>query len=179
MLVVVLNDWVTETKETPWASNVSTNLAKSARGQPIDLIDDDHVDPSRLHVNEQLLERWPLHRPTGEAAVVVTIPNQSPALVCLALDVGLACFPLGVEGIEVLFDPLVGRDARIDRVSTSPARRVRTMSWWRCEGRRSPAAPGFDEKFDRPRLGRAIGNRPAHRGPARGESAGPKTPVST
>ena len=26
-------------------------------GQAIDLIDDDHVDPSRLHVNEQLLER--------------------------------------------------------------------------------------------------------------------------
>jgi hypothetical protein len=29
MLVVVLNDWVTDTKETPWASNVSTSLAKS------------------------------------------------------------------------------------------------------------------------------------------------------
>src|ERR1700686_1569383 len=26
ILVVVLKDWVTETKETPWASNVSTNL---------------------------------------------------------------------------------------------------------------------------------------------------------
>ena len=57
MLVVVLNDWVTETKETPWASNVSTNFAKSARsGQPIDLIDDDHVDPSRLHIDEQFLQ---------------------------------------------------------------------------------------------------------------------------
>jgi hypothetical protein len=30
MLVVVLKDWVTETNETPWASNVSTSLAKSA-----------------------------------------------------------------------------------------------------------------------------------------------------
>ena len=29
MLVVVLNDWVTETKATPWASNSSTSLAKS------------------------------------------------------------------------------------------------------------------------------------------------------
>src|SRR5258705_8946882 len=28
--VVVLNCWVTETNETPWASNSSTNLAKSA-----------------------------------------------------------------------------------------------------------------------------------------------------
>jgi hypothetical protein len=83
-------------------------------GQAIDLIDDNHVDPSRLHVNEQLLERWPFHRPAGEAAVVVTIPNQSPALMRLALDVGLACLPLGVEGVEVLFEPLLGRDARID-----------------------------------------------------------------
>src|ERR1700733_3438847 len=83
-------------------------------GQPIDLIDDDHVDPSRLHVDEQLLERWPLHRPAGEAAVVVTIPNQPPALMRLALDVGLARLPLGVEGIEILLKPLLGRDARID-----------------------------------------------------------------
>jgi hypothetical protein len=30
MLVVVLKDWVTETKETLWASNSSTSLAKSA-----------------------------------------------------------------------------------------------------------------------------------------------------
>ncbi len=28
--VVVLNCWVTETNETPWASNSSTSLAKSA-----------------------------------------------------------------------------------------------------------------------------------------------------
>jgi hypothetical protein len=30
MEVVVLNCWVTETKDTPWASNSSTSLAKSA-----------------------------------------------------------------------------------------------------------------------------------------------------
>ena len=30
MLVVVLKAWVTETNETPWASNSSTSLAKSA-----------------------------------------------------------------------------------------------------------------------------------------------------
>ena len=30
MLVVVLNDWVIETKLTPAASNVSTSLAKSS-----------------------------------------------------------------------------------------------------------------------------------------------------
>ena len=53
MLVVVLNEWVTETKETPWASNVSTRLRKSASdaGQPIELIDDDHIDPSRSSIS--------------------------------------------------------------------------------------------------------------------------------
>ena len=69
-------------------------------GQPIDLIDDNHVDPSRLDVDEQLLQRRPIHRPAGEAAVVVTIPNQSPALVRLALDVGLARLSLGIEGVK-------------------------------------------------------------------------------
>ena len=83
-------------------------------GQPIDLVDDDHVDLFRLHVNEQLLQSRPIHRPAGKAAVIVTIPNESPTLMCLALDVGLACFPLGVEGIEILFKSLLGRDARVD-----------------------------------------------------------------
>jgi hypothetical protein len=58
-------------------------------GQPIDLIDDDHVDPSRLHIDEQLLERWPLHRPAREAAVIVTVTDQTPSLMRLALYVGL------------------------------------------------------------------------------------------
>jgi hypothetical protein len=48
------------------------------------------------------LSRRPNHRAAGIAAVVVTISNQSPALV-LALDVALARLPLGVEGVEVLF----------------------------------------------------------------------------
>jgi hypothetical protein len=30
MLVVVLNDWVTDTKDTAWASKISISLAKSA-----------------------------------------------------------------------------------------------------------------------------------------------------
>jgi hypothetical protein len=57
--------------------------------QPIDLIDDDHVDPSGLNVGKQFMQRRPVHRPAGIAAVVVVIPDQSPALMGLALDVGL------------------------------------------------------------------------------------------
>ena len=35
----------------------------------------------------------------------------------LALDVGLGRLTLSVEGIEVLLEPLVGRDARVDCTS--------------------------------------------------------------
>ena len=77
-------------------------------GQAIDLIDDDHVDPSGLHIGQELLQRRPVHRPAGEAAVIITVMDQPPALVRLALDICFARLPLGVEGIEVLFEPLVG-----------------------------------------------------------------------
>jgi hypothetical protein len=30
-------------------------------GQPIDFIDDDHVDPSCRHIDEQPLQRGPIH----------------------------------------------------------------------------------------------------------------------
>ena len=45
-------------------------------GQPIDLIDDDDVDPSCLNIGEQLLQRWPIHRTAGKAAVVVVIRSS-------------------------------------------------------------------------------------------------------
>src|SRR6516225_10204452 len=35
----------------------------------------------------------------------------------LALDIGLRRLPLGVEGVEVLFKPLVGRDPGVDRAA--------------------------------------------------------------
>ena len=86
----------------------------------IDLIDDDDVDPSGLHIDEQFLQSRPIHRAAGKAAIVITIPDQSPALVSLALDVGLGRLTLSVERIEVLLEPLVGRDARVDRTSQAP-----------------------------------------------------------
>src|SRR6266566_8005887 len=50
--VVVLNCCVTDTKEAPLASRISTILAKSASGagQPVDLVDNDGVDPPRREV---------------------------------------------------------------------------------------------------------------------------------
>jgi hypothetical protein len=43
----------------------------------------------------------------GADDVSSPIPNQPPALMRLALDVGLARLPLGVEGIEILLKPLL------------------------------------------------------------------------
>jgi len=76
--------------------------------QPIDFIDDDHVDTPGLNVSKQFLQRRRLHRSAGIAAVDIVIPDQPPALMRLTLDVGLRGLPLGVEGVEVLFEPLVG-----------------------------------------------------------------------
>src|SRR5208337_3181244 len=85
--------------------------------QPINLIDDDDVDPSGPHIDEQFLQSRPIHRAAGKAAIVITLPDQPPALVSLALDVGLGRLTLSVEGVEVLLKSLVGRDARVDCTS--------------------------------------------------------------
>ena len=66
------------------------------------------------------LQCRPIHRAAGIAANVITVPDAPQALVSLALDVGLGRLALSVEGIEVLLEPLVGRDARVDRTSEAP-----------------------------------------------------------
>ena len=86
-------------------------------GQPVDLVDHDHVDPAFLDIGEQLLQGGPLHRAAGEAAVVIAIAQKRPAFVRLAPDKSLRCLALVVEGVEVLFEPGVGGDAGIDRAA--------------------------------------------------------------
>ncbi len=51
--------------------------------------------------------------------IVVTSPSspQSPAFVGLAFDVGFRCFPLVVEGVELLLQTMVSRDASVDRAA--------------------------------------------------------------
>ena len=65
--------------------------------QPVDLVDDDHVDAAALDVAQQPLQARALHGAAGEAAVVVAIGNEQPALVLLALDVGERRLALGIE----------------------------------------------------------------------------------
>src|SRR5579864_8722455 len=63
---------------------------------------------------EQLLERRALHARARDPTVIVTSLDQPPPLARLALDERLARLALGVEGIEVLLQPLLGRLAGIN-----------------------------------------------------------------
>ena len=126
MLVVVLNAWVTDTKETLLRVEHLDDLGEVGEraGQPVDLVDDHDVDLAGRDVGEQPLQRRPLHVAAGEAAVVVALRRGLPALVLLAADVGLAGLPLGVEGVELLLEPLLGRLAGVDRAADAAAARA-------------------------------------------------------
>src|SRR5690348_6356199 len=86
-------------------------------GQPVDLVDDDGIDPPRRDVREQLVQSGPVHRRAGEPAVIIRRAQAHPALVPLAVDEGLARFALRLQRIELLFEPLLGRFAGVNRTT--------------------------------------------------------------
>jgi hypothetical protein len=92
MLELVLKDWVTDTKETRWASNSSMSLAKSAsdRVSRSTLYTSTNVDLARAHFGQELLQRRAVERGTGECAIVVAAGDQPPAFVRLALYIAQA-----------------------------------------------------------------------------------------
>ena len=94
-------------------------------GQPVDLVDNDDLNLPGLDVLQKPLEGRPLHRPAGQAAVVVHVGKCNPAGMTLAYDIGLARLPLGVERIEFLIEALVGRFSGVDRAGGRSARLAR------------------------------------------------------
>src|ERR1017187_422018 len=78
-----------------------------AASEPIHFINNDDVELAGLNVFEQPFQGWSLHASAGVSAVVVTGWQSAPAFLSLAHDEGLASFPLGVEGIEGLFETFV------------------------------------------------------------------------
>src|SRR6266436_6517213 len=90
-------------------------------GQPVDLIDDDDVDPASLDVSEQALQSRSLHVATREPAIVVAGPRRCPALMALAADVGLAGFALRLNRVELLLRPFLRGFAGVDSAAL-PAR---------------------------------------------------------
>jgi hypothetical protein len=83
-------------------------------GQPVHLVDDDDIDLPAAEVAKQLLQGRAVQRGPGQSAIIVPCPDQPPALVGLALDIGLASLSLCVERIELEVEIMFGRFAGVD-----------------------------------------------------------------
>src|SRR5712675_3307893 len=58
-------------------------------GQPVDLIDHDHIDLAGPYVTKKLLQSWAVDIAAGKSPVSVFASDQDPAGMRLAADVGL------------------------------------------------------------------------------------------
>jgi len=85
--------------------------------EPVDLVDDDAIHPTRLHVLHQALQRRTIEMPARDAAIIVAFPDRHPAFMALAGNVGLASFMLRIERVEVLLEPLLARLPCVDGAS--------------------------------------------------------------
>ena len=85
--------------------------------ETVDLVDHDHIDQPVLDILHQPLQAGPLQRAARQAAVVILIADQHPALGALAGHERLAGLALGVERVELLLQPFLGRFARVDRAA--------------------------------------------------------------
>src|SRR6266542_6078003 len=86
-------------------------------GEPVDLVDHYDIDLSGPDIREQGLQGGAVEGGAREAAIIVVVGNEPPALVGLALDVGLAGLPLGVERVEFEIKIMLGRLASVDRAA--------------------------------------------------------------
>ena len=85
--------------------------------QPVDLVDDDDIDPSRANVIQQPCQGRPVYGTARKATIVITISDQLPAFVSLTPDIGLRRFSLIVERVKPLFQSILGRDTSINRAA--------------------------------------------------------------
>ena len=86
-------------------------------GQPVDLVDDDAVDPAGLDVGEQALQRRALQRGAADTRRRRSGLDERASPLALALDVGLAGRALGVEGVELLLQALLAGFPGVDRAA--------------------------------------------------------------
>ena len=66
-------------------------------GQPVDLVDDDDVDPAGGDIGQQPLQGRALERAARQAAIVIDVGQRGPAFAGLAQDVGGTRLALGIE----------------------------------------------------------------------------------
>src|SRR5215211_5200659 len=89
--------------------------------QPVDLVHHHEVDPAGPNIAQQGLERRPFQRGPGEAAVIIVIWDEPPALLRLAVDVSLTGPALGIERVERKVEVMLGRLAGINGAATKLA----------------------------------------------------------
>ena len=77
-------------------------------GQAINLIDNDRIDEPRIYVGQKPLQRGTVEIAAGIGWIVIKGGDDDPALMPLALDIGLTSFALRIEGVELLLKPLFG-----------------------------------------------------------------------
>jgi hypothetical protein len=94
-------------------------------GEAVHLVDHDRIDPVAPDVPEKPLQARPLHGGAREAAIVVGRLDEPPALMALTPDIGLAGLALGLEGVEILLQPLLGGLAGVDGATADPRARHR------------------------------------------------------
>src|ERR1700693_5471158 len=87
-------------------------------GQPVDLVDHDDVDLAATDMVQQLLEGWAVQGGAEQPAIIIPRPDQPPALVGLALDVGLAGLALGIQRVELEVEIMLGGFAGVDRTAS-------------------------------------------------------------
>ena len=104
-------------------------------GEAVHLVDDDHIHAAVPHSLEQKLQGRAVERSARESSVIEPVGHERPALVGLALDIGLAGLALRVERVEGKIEIMLGRLARVDGAA----------QWFRAHefhGRGSAAWPG-------------------------------------
>jgi hypothetical protein len=91
-------------------------LGKIGQGarQAIDLVDDNDIDAVGANVIEEMLQGRAVGGSAGEAAIVVSGPNQCPTGMSLAAEIGLCRIILGVKRVKILIEAGLGRDPSID-----------------------------------------------------------------
>ncbi|MEI2707375.1 MAG: hypothetical protein V9E89_19545 [Ilumatobacteraceae bacterium] len=82
--------------------------------EAVDLVDHHHIDQPVLDVSHEPLQAGAFQRAARDAAVVVLIADQHPALGPLAGDECLAGFALGMKAVELLLQPFLGGFPGVD-----------------------------------------------------------------
>ena len=98
-------------------------------GEPVDLVDHDHVDLAGFDIGQQALKGRALQGAAGDATVVVAVGDQEPAFSALAGDIGLAGLALGIQRVELHLEAFLAGLAGVNRAAQLAHQRRKTVVW--------------------------------------------------